>query len=458
MSGSPLPPVEVIPPYSPAVVFRVLGVGVGLSGLAAVVGLAGGNEPSPLSTVRLVLTATGVLAAACGLVMRPGDWRAWVAAGAAAWLAVAGLPPHWDSGRLVAGVLGSLAIAGALLTALPGWRFAALSVFVLFHFGAFLTSTTSPETAGFGAPWVTQQASERVYKPYWKFLYLGNAYHFYSPDPGPASHLFFLVQYETDEDEVDEKTGQAKLGADGKPMKKRTAEWVDMPRRRTQYRDPLGMTYYRRLSLTELVSYSMPGQATLPSREKALAVQRRRDNFLGLVKESPPVPGAVVNNEIDLSQYRVPHSHLRRFMLPSYARHIAAEYTGPRTGKDGRPVQYTVTRVKMFRVEHRVITPDQFLEYQNSAVEATRRGDRNPNLNVAARTEGGNSPFHPSLYFPYYLGEFDRAGELTNPQDPLLYWLLPIQYLPNRPADAPTDFKDYMSEYVGYTFDWRGKE
>jgi hypothetical protein len=386
--------------------------------------------------------------------MRSGDWRGWAAAAVAGWLAVAGLPAHWDSVRLVAGVAGSLAGVGAVVTARPQWRAGVLSVAVLAHFGGILTATTWPETYSFSAPWLTHQAANRVYVPYFKFMYLGNAYHFYSPDPGPASHLYFLIQYETDEDETDE-SGRPKLGSDGKPMKKRTAEWVDMPRRRTQYRDPLGMTYYRRLSLTELVSYNIPGQASSPSLEKALAIQRRRDNELGL--KGTPVPGVLVNNEIDLTQYRVPHSHLRRFMLPSYARHIAAEFTGPRTGAGGRKVNYTVKTLKMYRVEHRVITPDQFLEYENPAALAAKLPERNPNLAGTPQRLGGFTPFHPTLYSPYYMGEFDPAGKLTDPQDPLLYWLVPVRYLPNRPKDQP-DFKDHMSEYAGYTFDWRGKE
>jgi hypothetical protein len=142
-------------------------------------------------------------------------------------------------------------------------------------------------------------------------------------------------------------------------------------------------------------------------------------------------------------------------MIPAYARHIAAEYSDIRKGKNGQPVQYTVTSVKMFRVEHRVISPNQLLTHENSAeVDAKRL---NPKLNITPRVEGGYTPYHPSLYSPYYLGEYDPSGSLVNPRDPLLYWLVPIQYVPY-PSKWEPDFKDFMSAYAGYTFDWRGKE
>lgn len=447
-SGSPPPPesVELIPPPPARTVLRVIGVGGGLCAMAAVIGLADGGGPSALSTLRVVLCAVGVLTAGCGLTLRPSDWRGYVLAGVAGWLASVGLPEHWDSGRMLARVLGTVALAGGGLVAAPrAWRAGVLSAAVLFHFGALLTATTWPDTNGNPPPWVTNQAALRVYLSYFKFLYLGNAYHFYSPDPGPASHLYFLIQYETDEEEADPKTGKA--------AKKQVAEWVDVPQRRLNFRDPLGLSYYRRLSLTELVSYATPGVVSPPSVEKSVAIQRRRDNELGL--NGKPIPGAISNTEIDLTQYRVPHSNTRRYMLPSYARHVAHEYSGPRT-VGGKTVNYTVTRVKMFRVEHRVVTPGQFLQYDDPTATEFKR------LNPTAfpdtvRKLGRVSPYHPVLYSPFYLGEFDTAGRLVNPDDPLLYWLIPIQPLPN-PTTSEIGWKDWMSVYAGYDFAWQTKE
>ena len=434
----------------PRTVYRMIGGGAIACALAAGLGLVGGTGPSALSSVRLLLVATGLLVAACGLTLRATDRLAWLLAGVAGWLAVFGLPSHWDSARLVAGVMGTLALGGAVLRSVPlSIRWAILSVGVVLHFGAILVATTRPTTYSSPAPWVTDQASNRLYQPYFEFMYLGNAYHFYSPDPGPASHLFFLLEYETDEEDRDESSGQVRLAADGTPAKKRVSEWVAMPRRRTQFRDPLGMTYYRRLSLTELVSYSSPGTVTAFSMEKSNAVQRRRDNELGL--NGKPVPGARVGNEIDLSQYRVPDIRVRKIMFPSYARHIALEHSGPRKAADGKTVKYTVTRVKMFRVEHRVLQPHQFLRYDNPAERVYRPDDK------AVSQLGNMGPFHPSTYLPFYLGEYDPNGTLVTPNDPLLYWLVPIEHLSNASKDQKS-FQDWMSVYAGHEFNWEGKE
>ena len=36
----------------------------------------------------------------------------------------------------------------------------------------------------------------RVYRPYLNLLYMTNAYHFYSPDPGTSSVMWFAVYYD----------------------------------------------------------------------------------------------------------------------------------------------------------------------------------------------------------------------------------------------------------------------
>jgi hypothetical protein len=118
-------------------------------------------------------------------------------------------------------------------------------------------------------------------------------------------------------------------------------------------------------------------------------------------------------------------------------------------------VRYTVTRVKMFRVEHRVLQPNQFLGYDNPLDVQYQPGQ-------AARKMGQLSPYHPSTYQPYYVGEFTPDGELTNPNDPLLYWLVPIEYVPAAGKDQKS-YQDYMSRYASgndkaFFFQWEGKE
>ena len=249
-----------------------------------------------------------------------------------------------------------------------------------------------------------------------QFAYLGNAYHFYSPDPGPASHLFFLIYYERDE--IDPATGKPKIDAG----------WETMPRRPEQVKDPLGVSYYRRLSLTELVAGTTPDYLTPASFEKSDAYKRRME-----VAHSPP-PGypkipIPLPPESDPAylQYRVPRVDISRYMLPSYSRHILYEFTRP---------GWKAVRVKIYRLEHRIRPPQDY--------------DRSLFSNHLAQ-----DPYHPTTYKPYFLGEFDLQGELVNPQDPMLYWLVPIVSKTPVPGSDDLDYTDYMSIHAGYVYEWR---
>lgn len=533
-SSAPPPPVEAVPPLPAKWGWAASLGGAGVCLLAAVVGLSidlsalanppaateaypfheGGptlserlkwasgqaNQPrsegelrrlhyeigrtTPLGTPRIGLVGLGVLAAAAGVWMRRGHWSAWLVGAAAAVLGAFGLPMHWDSLRMLLWVMASVAAVGAVLAYVPPvWRFSLLVPAIVFHFGGILTATTWPETQGKTA-WLTNQSGSRVYLPYFRFMYLSNAYHFYSPDPGPASKFLILVEHEVYkakknpqtgeyEPELDPDTGEMIPVIDPKTKATRTvAEWVELPKRRTHYRDPLGLTYYRRLSLTELASYSTPGTMLPQTWEKEDARLRRGQNELNTSSRQVTVPGAstftksldgrIHITDTDMSQYRQPPAATRRSVLPSYARHIASEYTKPRTevnSDGGGPKEevfwYKVTGMKMFRVEHRIIESQQFLEYDNP--EFARLKERNPQMQLPGPVhKDGLSPYHPAMYYPYYMGDFAADGNLKDPNDPLLYWLTPVQYLPNQPLDKP-DYKDWMSEYARHKFDWEGK-
>jgi hypothetical protein len=425
--------------------------GAGLVLVSALLGLV----PSPIiNSVRVLFCFFGVVAAGVAVSWRAKDAILWLAAGATTLLAYLGLPAEWDSYRMVALVIGTVGVVVGLAQYLPiKHRMIAVSLLVLFHFSAILAATTWPDTHGSSAPYVTNQMAMRVYLPYFRFMYLGNAYHFYSPNPGPASHLFILVEGETDEPaDPDPKTGLVPLTADGSPAKKRRSEWIDIPKRNSHFRDPLGLTYYRRLSITELVSYSTPGGVYSMPWERNLAIQNRRNNELGLA--GVQIRGAMRPFDMDMTQYRVPRLDIRRGMHPSYARHIAVEFSGPRTITDsrnpnGKVVQFTVKSIKLFQVEHSVITPQDFLGYKPSEAEKTAPGGT-----LRLNAIEPNNPNAPTLYMPFYLGEYDTTGTLTKPDDPLLYWMVPIL----RDPHDPTKFVDYMSQYAGFEFNWKNKE
>lgn len=410
-------PVAVLPPVCSETVFTLQLSGLVAVALSAIPALFGGVAPGLFSTVVLGVIALGGLAAVYGLTLRPNDWQPWAIAAATCLFANWGFPAHWDSFALVARVLAVVIGVGALLTWVrPAIRYTVLSALFLLHYGGIFTATTWPEPA----PWLTNQSAQRLYMPYFKFMYLSNAYHFYSPEPGPASLIFGLVTYELDE--IDPKTNKHKI----------ESAWIDLPNRTTQYKDPLGMTYQRRLSITELVATSQPSNFTLVNFEKNDSASRRQKASLNLDDPGSRIPLQDLPSDSVASQYRVPSVHITRYLLPSYARHIAAEYSTPAR---------RVISVKLVRVEHRVIPPGQFLD----------RYDPDSKLKIA----DGDSPYNPTTYRPYYLGEYNAAGELVNPTDPMLYWLLPV--VQSQSADGQGRYyKDYMSLYLKYEFPWPG--
>jgi hypothetical protein len=236
--------------------------------------------------------------------------------------------------------------------------------------------------------------------------------------------MVFLLKTETGRDE------------NGHP--KYTTKWVVTPRRPADVRDPLGLSYYRRLSITEQVARGQPGLA-LPANyyEKVELIARRRQ-----VQGVIPFPDSY---EAQINQYRLPNSEVQRYVIPSYASHVILENTA---NKD----EASRTTVKMYRLEHSTMTIDEFLNTRHVPNQTT-------------------SPYHPTTYRPYFLGEFNARGELLNPQEPMLYWLVPIYPRPGLTNENRRDFVDWLSihaldtlnlsatevdeeKYRKYVFDW----
>lgn len=422
---SALDPSSAVPPVAWETVRKVGVAGAGLTAAAAVLGIAvaaiGDSAPWPLATARLALVFVGAVAAGLAVSWRPDLWQAWAIGAATALFAVFGTPAHWDSFRLLFAVLTVVAAAGTGIAALtPGWRLTAISGLMVFHFaGIFMAATSPPPT-----PWLTEQLFQRVFNPYLQFVYLRNAYHFYSPEPGPASLVCCLLKTETGEEAV----------ADGTTRKKYEYQWLILPRRPADVRDPLGLTYYRRLSVTEQVARVYPGfQMGAEGREKTEVWQRRIAGGIPLVAvtaEQGDQPG---------TQYRIPNPEIQRYVIPSYAQHVIMANT-PDAKTAGQ------TTVKMYRLEHRTLDAGQF-------TGVTQPGGRHVD------------PYYPTTYRPYFLGEFgfrpDPAHpgsthiELLNPQEPMLYWLVPV--LPREPAPHDPEKKaytDYLSQHAGYDFPW----
>ncbi len=302
--------------------------------------------------VRLVFLGVGLLAAGGAVAIRPSSPRVVALAGVAAGLAWGGMSPEWDSVRLVVSVLGVVALAAALLLLLPRLlRRLVVSLLVVLHFGGILCAVLSVPPQ----PWLAAYLWTYCYRSYLEFMYLNNAYHFYSPDPGPASLLWFRIQY------ADE-----------------TARWVKLPNKGDF---PLAINYQRRLSLAESTNQLMANPAGFDFR---LDQRMRAGNERGIKMHPDIAP---------VFQLREPNPYSKG-MLKTYARHVAHAY--PHLEQSETPV----TGVKVYRVIHTIPPARDFAN--------------------------GIDPLDETLYLPYYQGEFDPDGNLKDPQDPFLYWLIPI--------------------------------
>lgn len=415
---------ELVPPPDVRHVQRVGALGFGLVAAAAILGVLSGaigpDAPWILSTLRLWLVGIGVAIAGYAISLRPSLPTAWLIAAAAGFLAgglppsfptrgigLVGVPNSWDSGQFMLRVLAGVAVIGAGFAAMSyTWRLRVASVMIPVHFFGIFLATTSPSTQGNPPYWVTDQIFNRVYMPYVQFVYLRNAYHFYSPEPGDASLLAFLLKTEDGEEEVN--------GIRQTKYKKR---WVVMPRRPTDMKDPLGVSYFRRLSITEQAA--APGGQT-SGVESNEVLQRR---MMATYEESPGIQRRIVINPLEANsmQFRLPSPITYRYLLPSYAKHMIYEETPEN--------EMAKTSVMIYRLEHKAM----------NVLEA----------------KDGVAPYSPGSYRVYYLGDYDIEGHLRDPKDPMLYWQVPVFPRNGRMTDPNPDlYEDYLSRHAGLTFDW----
>lgn len=282
---------------------------------------------------RAILLSLGLLSVGAGISIRPKSWAVLGTAAAAGFLAMQGMNPPteidrgWDSIRLMTGVAATFAAVCAILVTLPRWlQRSIVSLLILVHFGGILTAVTSVPPQ----PWISNAVWTHFYRPYLEFMYLNNAYHFYSPDPGPATMLWAWVRF-----------------TDG------TARWIKLPNKEDF---PMAVNYQRRLSLTESINQLKPnnalGQLYL-QQKMAQRVQAARNTGI------PPHP--VIDPNL---QYREPVPFSKK-MLSSYARHIA------KTTRHLEDPEQLVVSVKMYRVVHTIMTPKDMLDPKNHPLDET---------------------------------------------------------------------------------------
>jgi hypothetical protein len=365
------------------------GGALGIRLLAERLAGSGGSLEAWLWGLRIALLGGGLLAAARSVVLQPRSSFVLGLAACASALGCSAIEVEYDSFRLVLAVATALAAVAAVLALLPRVvNRVIVSLLLVFHFGGILTAVTSIPPPGAPALWLNTQLWTRCYRPYLQFAYLTNAYHFYAPEPGPATLLWFCIHY-----------------ADG------SSRWVKLPDRRNV--DPLLLEYYRQLSLTENVNQNAPSLA--PAAD---AVQRRR---LAGQLDSIPSPEEISRSLPGTIQYRVPAGNCQR-LLRCYAQHIAQAYPGPADGPADPGTAPTVRGIKIYRVSHVILHPAQLAR--------------------------GMDPVDPTSFLPYYMGEFDSRGNPKDPRNPYLYWLIPV--LPQHNSDAAeADAFRYLRLHAG---------
>jgi hypothetical protein len=310
-----------------------------------------------------------------------------------------------------------IALAGAALIALPTLiRKVLIAALVLFHFGGIFDAAFNVEPLGRGEPpWLTQQLWTRVYRFYLGYVYMTNAYHFYSPDPGPSTLAWFRIQYDDD-----------------------SYRWVQLPNKKDSV---LPLQYTRLMVVADSTKLSQPG-SVLPPRIFLESLRERKVAGRFFVPEptrdgqkfrGEPIPITEQqflygdNVPIAPELYREPTLYCK-MLIASYVRYVAKNYPNENDPALG------IKNIKVYSITHSLI----------------------PARDMAK----GHSPFEEIYLYPYYMGTFDAQGELLIPQqqynqfgepvlaksDGFLYWMVPIFAVPKHPGGdfrVPEEDREY---------------
>ena len=447
MSDHPFAPPETSEPPGPRSRTLVIGsVGVALTLTAFVFGVATG-APSRNFDVhwadgpRVIISVLGVLLAGCAVSMRPKDWLSWMPLAAAGllcygvgtqppdeikWMVLkeirswyGAVPNSWDSIQFLGGVIGVISLIAAVFTVLPAkWMLIAIFGLLAFFTSGIIASVLSPPAT----PFLVEEYWRRYSRYHSQFLYINNAYHFYSPEPGPPSELWICLKYapkDGQKEEVDE-------GPD--------TDWVRLPDRMRDTMDPLRLSYFRRIALVDQVAQIQVGYNPIFTEEVQKANERRMRD-LARIPKGP--------NMADNAQYLPPQDPVIRQTLPSFTNHFAKRF-----GKPGR----TVASVRVYRVLHEVLSIERSRSMPQTDVDTNNPGAFSWKDDKKQPKLLRMNPYSPMLYNPYYQGEYDLQGHLLDPTDPELYWLVPIIdrkiKLENDKPIPPKEFDRYFIDYV----------
>lgn len=304
-----------------------------------------------------------------------------------------------------------------------------LSLFVLLHFTGILTAVTAVP-AGSQVPWLPTQIWTHFYRPYLSFIYLNNAYHFYSPEPGPPTLVWFRIEYSAIED------GEEKI----------YTQWVRLAERKDC---ATRLQYQRLLALTE--SVNKPQQA---SYAKISALATRRDHIEHAAARGRPPEwwrtderpkGIELYPGLDPSaQYSEPNE-MSRLYLSSYVNHVAKHYPYEDNPKA------KVKAIQVYKLIHNIALPSQISRGYDPLDPAMYKvyffGRYTPDGTlIAPRMTPEDEQTHPQMKYLVYQDQ-NGTGQLVQRREPIqdlyLYWLLPVYREPKVRNPDINDFKDW---------------
>jgi hypothetical protein len=317
----------------------------------------------------------------------------------------------WDTLRMFLRVLTAVSLfAAALMLVTTAVRRLMLSLLFTLHFAGIATAALAAPPS----PWIIQQTWMRFFRPYLQFVYLNNAYHYYAPEPGPASYLWFRIIFESPDGKSDEGI------------------WYKIPQldEAGRIQHPVALEYQRFLSLTEAVAQPggyLPPEVIFNSETKEWEVNpfyaKRRQ--LASPDPEPVKVGAQQTNQLRipghntipmLQQVWIPNDGSSR-LLSSYARFLGRKFA-VHPDKPG----WEFKSVKIYKVTHWIPPVRWFLEEI--------------------------PPTDPDTYLPYYAGNYKADGKIkVEPDDPYLYWLLPS--IRDRQNDPDSQIRDYARRHAG---------
>jgi len=227
------------------------------------------------------------------------------------------LPASWPTMKLLGWVFAVIPLAGAILIVLPMVvRKIVLLLFLGIHFTGILCAVTAVDPPGQAAPWIPSYLWGKFYRPYLQFLYMNNAYHFYSPEPGPAVLLWFKIEYDNEK-----------------------SRWYKIPNLDD---GKVSLLFFRQLSLTELgTNQSLP---YLPGNINDI-VHMRNVEGLNMHPKIPALP-------YDLAQHSMYRQPVPKAIdnMESYCRHVAKKFPHPDDNSEAK-----ITRIRIYRVTHLIV-------------------------------------------------------------------------------------------------------